>query len=262
VALYYFLFDRASRRSSRQWLERALDREVSWRDVYRHLWTFAQVTLDRIFFLRGKTSPFDVNRNGHHYLEELRVNKQPAVLLGAHLGSFEAMRTGAKEDQLDLNIVGHFDNAQMVNSLFDRLDPDMRARVIDVGKDPISSTLKVRERVESGELVALLGDRVGLNEKTVEIEFMGESARFPTGPFLLASMLHCPVYLVFGLYYEPNRYELFCEPFAESIELPRRDRQGALEEVVQRYARRLEFFARKAPYNWFNFFDFWHSEDA
>ncbi|HEX4353668.1 MAG TPA: hypothetical protein VHZ95_12150, partial [Polyangiales bacterium] len=70
------------------------------------------------------------------------------------------------------------------------------------------------------------------------------------------------VYLVFGLYFEPNRYELFCEPFAERIELPRRERAAALQAVVQRYAQRLEDYARRAPDNWFNFHDIWKSSRA
>ena len=90
-------------------------------------------------------------------------------------------------------------------------------------------------------------------------EFCGAEAAFPTGPFLLASALKCPVYLVFGLYFEPNRYELFCEPFADRIELPRAARAEALRAVVQRYAERLEHYARQAPDNWFNFHDFWRT---
>jgi predicted LPLAT superfamily acyltransferase len=109
-------------------------------------------------------------------------------------------------------------------------------------------------------MVALLADRVGLNDKHVVVDFLGKPARFPTGPFLLAALLKRPVYLVFGLYFEPNRYELFCEPFAEELTLPRKDRAGALKDVVQRYATRLEHYARLAPDNWFNFYDVWQSE--
>jgi predicted LPLAT superfamily acyltransferase len=138
-----------------------------------------------------------------------------------------------------------------------KLNKDAAARVVHVGQDPVGFAMTVSERVENGELVAILADRVGLNDKQIEVPFLGETARFPTGPFLLASLLKCPVYLVFGLYYEPNRYELFCEPFAERIELPRPQRQAALQAVVQRYAARLEHYARLAPDNWFNFFDFW-----
>jgi len=117
--------------------------------------------------------------------------------------------------------------------------------------------LQLKAAIESGGLVALLGDRVGMNEKDIAVPFFGRPARFATGALLLASVLKVPVYLVFGLHHPPNRYELYCEPFAERIELPRGRRDKALEEYVARYAARVEEFARRAPNNWFNFFDFW-----
>jgi predicted LPLAT superfamily acyltransferase len=120
--------------------------------------------------------------------------------------------------------------------------------------------MRVSERLEQGEMVAILADRVGLNDKQVDVDFLGAKVAFPTGPFLLAAVLKCPVYLVFGLYFEPNRYELFCEPFAERLELPRAGRADALRAVVQRYAERLEHYARRAPDNWFNFHDFWRAD--
>jgi predicted LPLAT superfamily acyltransferase len=259
LALWYFAFDKHARASSRAFLERVQTRPVRALDVYRHILRFSRVTLDRIFLLLGQRKTFVVQRTGHHYLEALTRARQGAVLLGAHLGSFEAMRAGAAHERLPLNIVGHFENARMINALIERLDPAKSARVLHVGKDPIGFAMNVSERLANGELVAILADRVGLNDKQVEVDFLGAKAAFPTGPFLLASLLKCPVYLVFGLYFEPNRYELFCEPFAERIELPRAARAQALAAVVQRYATRLEHYVRLAPDNWFNFYDFWNA---
>jgi len=256
IALWYYAFDARARGASRSFLQRVLGRPVRAGEVYRHILRFARVTLDRVFLLLG-TRDFAVNRTGHHYLERLTRERRGAVLLGAHLGSFEAMRAGARSESLPLNIVGHFENARMINALLSQLNPQASARVVHVGQDPVGFAMQVSDRVARGELVAILADRVSLNDKQLSVPFMGEPAAFPTGPFLLAALLKCPVYLVFGLYFEPNRYELFCEPFAERIELPRKQRQEALHGVVRRYAERLEHYARMAPDNWFNFYDFW-----
>ena len=257
IAVWYFVFDRRARSASREFLSRIHGRPARASEVFGHILRFARVTMDRVFLLLDGHNSFQVKRTGHDYLAALARERRGAILLGAHLGSFEALRAGAQNTSLPLNIVGHFENARMINAFLSELNKDAAARVVHVGQDPVGFAMKVSERIEQGELVAILADRVGLNDKQIEVPFLGDIARFPTGPFLLASLLKCPVYLVFGLYFEPNRYELFCEPFAERIELPRPQRQAALQAVVQRYAARVEHYARLAPDNWFNFFDFW-----
>lgn len=257
IALYYALFDRKARSASTQWLSTVLQRPPRFIERYRHLFTFAQVALDRFFFLRGKTAPFAVTRTGNEHLIALQQRQQGAVLLGAHLGSFEAMRAGARDEQFAINIVGNFANAKLINALFEELSDDNRAQLIDISTDSIGATLQMRTKLENGQMVALLGDRRSETTKNVPVSFFGKPARLPAGPFILASLLQCPVYLVFGLYREPNRYDLYCEPFANRVELPRKNRDEALQRLVQRYADRLEHYARQAPYCWFNFFPFW-----
>ncbi len=260
IALFYRLTDRRAARASRAWLTRALGRRPTFWETFRHIHTFTQVTLDRVFLVSGKGRAFRFTRDGDHHIAAQFASGRGAVLLGGHLGSFEAMRTGGEEDRVKINILGHFENARMINALLERLDPERAAKVIHIGDDPVGQMARVHDRIQAGDFVALLGDRTGLNERTVEATFFGAPARFPAGPFLLASLMKCPVYLTFGLYRRPNRYDLSCEPFAERLDLPRRDREAALREVVQRYAERLEHHARSAPYNWFNFYDFWQRD--
>lgn len=259
IALYYALFDRVAVRASRAWLARVRGESPGFGDVYRHIHAFAQVTLDRLFLVRGATKGLSIVHTGTEHLHALVEGGSGGILLGAHLGSFEAMRAAGRKERLPVYIVGHFENAKMINAVLEKLDPEMAGRVVHVGEDPIALALKLRERVEAGGLLAILADRVGLNDKYVEVTFFGEKAAFPTGPFLLAATLKCPIRLVFGLYFEPNRYEVFCEPFSERLILPRGARQEALRDAVQAYAHRLEDYCRRAPYNWFNFFDFWET---
>ena len=259
VALWYCLFDRPAQRASREWLTVALGRPPRFHEIYRHLRTFAQVTLDRVFLLTGKTGGLTFTRTGAEHLRRQFETGRGAVLLGAHLGSYEAMRYGGLGDQISIQIVGHFANARQINSLLERLDPSQAARVTHLGDDPVGVMAKVRARLEDGELVASLGDRVGLTDRSLRVPFCGRDAAFATGPFLMAHLLRCPVYLVFGIYRDPGRYELFAEPFADRLDLPRKGREEALVDYVARFAARVEYHARGAPYNWFNFYDFWRA---
>jgi predicted LPLAT superfamily acyltransferase len=260
LAAYYALFDRTARRASAIWLERVHGEKPGFGGIYRHILHFAQVTVDRLLFVRGTIGAFEITRVGTEALEAQVATGTGAFLLGAHLGSMDAMRVEGENQSLPVSVVGHFENARMINGVLEALNPQLSSRVVHTGNDPIKLALTLRDRIGMGELIAVTADRVGMNDKFVEVDFFGAPAAFSTGPFILASVLKCPIYLVFGLYFEPNRYELVCELFADRIDLPRGNREKALKDVVSRYAERLEVYCRRAPNNWFNFFDFWESQ--
>jgi predicted LPLAT superfamily acyltransferase len=258
VALYYLVFAREARAAARGFLRRVHGREPTLRELYAPFLRFVQVTLDALFIVRGKHHHYTATQNGHEHLEALRAAGQGAILLGAHLGSFHAMRMRSGAHGLRLYPVVYTKNARIFNDLLDELDPDNRTTLLEMDPEAgMDFMLRIREIVESGGLVAILGDRADDEGRTVLADFLGEPARFPAGPYLLASMLRCPVYLVLGLHEPPSHYELFCEPFAERIELPRKQREEALAGYVRAYAARLEHHARAHPDNWFNFYDFW-----
>lgn len=257
-AIYFFLFHPDARRASREYLTRVTGRPATATMAYRHILCFARVTLDRIFLLQHRDSLFRAVHTGHEYIPRLQATGRGAILLSAHLGSSASMSLGDRANRLKINIAGYFQNARMINSILERLDPEASARVIHLDPARVESVLAIRERIAAGEMIAMTADRSGINERSVRVPFFGEPAAFPTAPFLLAALLRCPVYLVFGLYREPNVYELYCEPFEEDrLVLPRRERDAALASCAERYARRVEHYCRLAPYNWFNFYDFW-----
>jgi predicted LPLAT superfamily acyltransferase len=115
----------------------------------------------------------------------------------------------------------------------------------------------VKESLDAGFVVGTLGDRVSKDDKIVQCQFLGRSAAFPVGPIVLAAMAHRPVILFFGLYRGGNSYEIYFEHFAEEITMNRDRRAEEIQVWMQRYANRLEHYARIAPYNWFNFYPFW-----
>jgi len=256
IALYYVLVHGSVRRTCRDFLTRVQGR-ATFGMIYQHVLRFAHCAVDRLFLLRGRTDLFQVTSHGTEHLRDTQNAGRGAILLGAHIGSFEAMRALARDRQYRINIVGYFRNARMINAALEALDPNSRARVIHVDPDGPTFVLQVRELVEKGEFVAILADRTGLGGKTVDADFLGSRVKFPAGPYVLASVLRCPVFLTFGLFHEPDRYDLYCEPFADPLLLDRRRRAEDLAMWAGRYASRLEHYVRLAPDNWFNFYDYW-----
>ncbi|MFV8753905.1 lipid A biosynthesis acyltransferase [Nannocystaceae bacterium ST9] len=257
IMFYFTLFAGAARRASQDW-HRRLGRDAGFWAAYRHLFCFARVALDRVFFVQGKLEPFEFDRRGTELLVELQRRGKGGILLGAHFGSFEAMRAAGRSSDLRINILAHNRNAQMIATFLDEVSGGQsKVRVIEIDPDDRTYILEVQQRIGEGELVAVLGDRLGLNDRSASVEFFGSPASFPTGPYIMAAALHCPVYMVFGWFEPPNRYVLRCEPLAEEVVLPRAGRDAALRAYVELYARRLEHYARAAPDNWFNFHDFW-----
>ena len=256
VAGWYVLLHPSVRRASRDYLRRVQGR-ARLADVYRHVLCFARVTLDRLFMVRGDFGAFAITCHGQEHLEALRARKQGAILVVAHLGSFEVLRALSSERRFTLDILGYFGNARRINAALRRLNPSLDTNLVEIKYGDPTFIFEVEQRVSDGHLIGTMGDRVGLDGKHASVPFLGSVAAFPTGPFFLAAVLKCPVLLAFGLFSEPNRYSLYCEPFAERIELPRSGRDEVLATHVARFVGRLEHYCREAPNNWFNFYDFW-----
>ena len=262
VAVYYTLFHRTARRASAEWIRRARGPEhVSRRAIYTHVLRFAQVTVDRLFFIRRQMWRFDIRHHGELWFKEIQSSDRGVVFLGAHLGSFEVMRACAETDSLPVNILGYFGNSRMIGNALRRLDPRWEGSLIEITPGRVDSVLEIKSRIERGEHVAILGDRIGLGGNSVEVDFMGAPALFPAGVYVLAALMRCPVYLFIAVHTPPNRYDIYCEPFAERIVLPRKARLEGARQYAQQYARRLEHYGRTHPDNWFNFYDFWPEVD-
>ena len=256
ICVYFMIFARGARRASRQYLTRVLGRRATLSQVFHHHYTFAATLLDRAFLFAGRYHMFNLKKHGLEALLPLIASKRGILLLGAHMGSFDLVRfSGEMTGGTIVNMMMYEDNARKVNTVIASLGGKGRMRVIPIGG--IDALLRAQDCAEQGEMIGMLADRVVANDRTVCVPFLGKAAMFPAGPILLAHALKIPVVLFFGIYKGGNRYEEYFELFAPEINLGHASRQVELEAWVQRYAARLEHYCRLAPYNWFNFFDFW-----
>jgi predicted LPLAT superfamily acyltransferase len=256
ITLYFLIAATDARRGSGLYLRRVLGRKPSGRDLFRHIHCFAATILDRVYFLTGRLRYFKFAIVGGSWIQQQVASGQGCILLGSHLGSFEALRAlGTTLPRLPLKILMKVEHNQTITQLLNTLNPALAQMIIPIGRP--ETLLEVQDNVAQGFLIGALGDRVAQGEKTVRCQFLGQETAFPIGPMLLAALMDCPVILFFGLYRGGNRYDIHFELFAERIVLEPRRRQQQLTVWIQRYAERLEYYARLAPYNWFNFYNYW-----
>jgi predicted LPLAT superfamily acyltransferase len=259
ITFFFFLISPDSVRDSRLFLSRALKRRAGLIDAFRHLHAFASTILDRVFLLSGREALLDVRIHNAEELNAKVEQGQGCILLGSHLGSFEVLRAlGVHRKHFPLRVLMYPDHNQTVTRLLHMLSPEVAETVIPLGR--VDTLLKVKEALEQGDLIGMLGDRIAESDKRVECSFMGETAQFPAGPMLLAVSLKVPVILFYGLYRGGNRYDIHFELLTEAPEAARAERDAVVRELTCRYAGRLEYYARQAPYNWFNFYDYWHKD--
>jgi predicted LPLAT superfamily acyltransferase len=260
ICLYFLLFSVKGRVASRKYLHRVLERPPRVADLFRHYYSFATVALDRMFLLRNRFAQFDVRVHGKHILEEATARGEPCLLLGAHFGSFEALHVFGEEHNMSVTMMMFEHGSRNMNALAKAIKPGLEKSVIGMGS--LDSMIKVRERLERGEWVGMLGDRRIYDSGAVSVPFFGEPAALPTAPFRIAALIGRPVVLMVALYRGGNRYDLHFERLVDAPQLDRSGRDATIRKWAAQYAGRLEYYCRLAPYNWFNFYDFWADANA
>ncbi|WP_028993857.1 acyl-CoA synthetase [Azonexus hydrophilus] len=259
IAAYYVLFAPRARRASRAYLHRALGRWAQWTDGYRHVFSFASTIHDRIYLLNDRFDLFDIEVIGAEALNEALARQPGALLIGAHLGSFEVLRAvGRGRAGLQVAMLMYEENARKINATLQAINPRAADDILPLGR--VDSMLAARDRLAQGYLVGMLADRGLGNDPTLDCDFLGQPAAFPLGPWRMAAMLQRPVFFMAGLYLGGNRYRIHFEPLADFSHVTRADRAQAIDDAIRAYAGRLEAHCRNTPYNWFNFFDFWQKK--
>jgi len=257
ITLYFLLFAPVARSASYDFLRRATGRRAHWWQVARHIHHFSATILDRVFLLTDKHSELDIRTHNLEALRQQLEGTAGCLLLGSHIGSFEALRAlGVCRHRIPVKILMQKEHNAMITRILHSLNPDIDNTVIQAGK--VDVMLQVQEFLQRGYVIGMLADRVIGRRKTTRCEVLGSEVDLPTGPLIAAAVLKVPVMLFFCIYQGGNRYDIFFEDFADRITVERSQRDHDLHIWVQKYADRLTYRARQHPYNWFNFYDYWN----
>lgn len=268
IVAYFFVTGRAEREASLDYLRavaatpagrRALGAEPSLRLVFAHLLEFAHQILDRFTIWSGAGDRITIERVGADDLRRASEERRGGLLLGGHFGSLDMMRELSSRAGPTVNVLMFTRHAARINAFFEQLDPRSRMRVIEFDPGSIRSAFEIKQCIERAEFVGISADRVwdSARERTVAVPFLGRSARFPIAPFLLQTVLGCPLLFAVCVRVGPARYQTRVRPLTVSGPVPRAERTKRAEEMALAFARELEAVCLEAPLQWFNFYPFW-----
>jgi len=261
IVLYFLLFANSARRASTRYLRKALGRRPGFRDYYRHVHTFASTIHDRLYLINDRFDLFDIEIRGSKVITDLLAQGRGAFLIGAHFGSFEVLRALARENLgLNVTMVMYEDNARKLNSALAAVNPAARLEIIPLGR--ADSMLRIRQRLQEGAIVGMLGDRTVGSDATMQVSFLGDSIALPDGPFRIAAMLQRPVIFMAGMYRGGNRYRIHFELVTDFSGTSAAERNPAIRKGIEKFAATLERHCLEEPYNWFNFHDVWQPPSA
>lgn len=235
-----------------------------WISSFRHMMAFAESALYKLTGWAGNVDPGSVEFPNRGELDDLLKKGRGALLIGAHLGNLELTRALAAHERLiAVNAVVYSEHAPRFQQALMTADGRYALNLISVNRVGPETSIALKEKIERGELIVIVGDRTppAENGRVCQVDFLGAPAPFAQGPFILAALLECPVYLFFCLR-EGGRYRIHFELFSEHIVLPRKQRTLLLTQHIQRFAARLEILCLRAPYQWFNFYDYWRHEEG
>lgn len=256
IALYFFLFAPVTRRNSDRYLRLALNRAPRAIDCFRQIMTFATTIHDRVYLINEQFRVFKITLEGEGAVLENALQGRGAMLLGAHMGSFEVIHTlGQRHPALRVAMAMYADNAQKISSTLAAINPHVTPDIIALGR--IDAMLQIAERLDQGFLVGVLADRSLREEAVQQVSLLGRPAYLPIGPMRAAAMLRQPVFFMAGLYRGGNHYHIVFRQIADFSVPIAGERSKAVTAAIHRYAATLDEYCRSDPYNWFNFFDFW-----
>lgn len=260
---YFYLRMPVARKASQAYLGRIqsllAQEQANQLTPFRHMLLFGEVLLDKLLAWQGRIRHQDLVINQPQLLTDLDQSNRGGVIIVSHLGNIEVCSVMAQKlPNLRLTLLVYFHHAKKFNALLSSVSKSAQVDIIQVDNIDPSTAMLMADRVAAGELIVIAGDRTPVNggQRTSEVEFLGAKAAMPQGAFILASLLKCPVYLMFCLKQEVG-YKMYLEEFSQRLIFERRYRSEQIDLTVQRYADRLQYYCTLAPLQWFNFFPFW-----
>ena len=260
VVLYYFFFSYKASRQIYSLYRRKLgySRATSLNKLYKNYYLLGQSIIDKVVLMSGIKNNFSFDFDGEENLLNIAAMQKGGILLSAHLGNWDVAGHLFTRLHTRINIVMYDGEHEKIKEYLEGVTGKRNVNIIVI-KNDLSHIYAISDAFAKNELVCMHADRFIEGNKTLTTRFLGEEARFPMGPFLLASKFKVPVSFVFAVKESKLHYHLFASPVIDYTGI---SKDALMQQMLNDFAAEMEYKTKKYPEQWFNYYDFWEHKEA
>ncbi|WP_418513012.1 lipid A biosynthesis acyltransferase [Corallibacter sp.] len=256
VAAYFVLFAMNSSKAIYYYFNERLkySRSKSLISIYKSYYVFGKTIIDKVAISSGLRDKFTYQFDGVHHIKDALKRKKGGVLISAHVGNFEIAEHffGELEENASISLLTTDIEHTAIKEYIESVTKKSNINLIII-KEDLSHIFEINAALARNELVCITGDRYIDNSKYLTESLLDKEAKFPAGPFLLASRLKVPVLFVYVMKETNTHYHLY----ARKAKAKQKDAQALLKE----YTESVSWMLEKYPLQWFNYFDFWGTQN-
>ncbi len=231
---------------------RGLGRLASLKELVCHYYVFGQTLIDKVAIKGGMAKRYKFEFDNYERFLEILNSGKGVVMIGAHIGCWEAGAGFFGSYGKKINIVMFDAEHQQIKEVLDsNAAQEELFKVIAINKDAIEAMLKMKIALNNGEYICFNGDRFVDKDSVRRVDFLGAPVRLPLGPFKISAKCRVPVVFYYSMREPGFKYRFV---FEEAM----LEKGTEVNALVGQYAESLERMVRKYPRQWFNFYDFWN----
>lgn len=252
VSFYYYAFVSAPRNHLIKFYKDCLN--ISFKEskmlARRNFFLLAQSLVDRIAFTIGKGGRYKFTYKNEDSLRQIADENKGLVLISAHYGNWDIAGQMLTRVKNKINVLMFENEHEKIKGYLDSLGK-LPYDIIPQ-KNDMSHLIRIYESIKKGEILCMHADRFVGDAATYELDFCGQKAYFPKGPFQIVSKMKVPVAFVFIQKQGYFNYHY-------SAHIPNLEETNKPEIIAQNFASVLESKVKESPDHWFNYFEFHHT---
>jgi predicted LPLAT superfamily acyltransferase len=226
--------------------------------TYLNHFLFGENLFDKFALFTGKNSAFKLSISGQELFDEVINSPKGAIIASSHIGNFEISGYILHQTKKRINGIIYSEENPVIQQFRNKILEKNNVFQIPILED-LSHIFTISSVLSKGEILTMPCDRIYTGNKTIELEFLGKNADFPTGAYHLAAKFEVPVLTLFVIKESMNHYHLYLNRIDNYVS----DNLSVKEKVellARNYVSELEKMLKKFPEQWYNFYKFWKSE--